>query len=263
MTEKLGGVLAIREHWCRPGEPILRCFPMSPWGHVAIDAPDQSHAPDHSQLPEAAPARSLGEKAKRGAVGALVIGALLALPGDGDNNDDDNARASRQSSPALYVVGSSPECQARRILDRLHELRCAGWWVFTPARIGWVIEIGEPKPVEPKPEEPEKESTLGTVANIGKAFLSFAKDIAEIIRDTPPPPKYAPGQAIKTKDVEGHLEIRPEDIHQVQTISRKLSRDYSDRKPTYVRIVFHDGSALDFNTKFGVDADMLIASPRT
>ncbi|SDN18365.1 hypothetical protein [Allokutzneria albata] len=236
MTERLGGALAIREHWCRPGERILRCIQTQ---YRVFDVPGLDSRGE--------PPPTIREKAKVGAVGALVFGAALAFGGDGDNNGDEHsADPNRVVVPDMYVVGADSDCRAVEIVRQLPDRK--GWWVFTPARIGWLAEV--PSFLE------EKAPLLNVAVGFGKLFVDAAKSFTT---DTGLL-KYQPGKAIEIAPMECHIELPPSDIARVTTVFRGTPNPNTNRP--YVRIEFHDGSGLEFNTVLGLTESMLTSDHR-
>jgi hypothetical protein len=207
---KLDGVLAIRQSWCRPGEPILVCTPS---GGVAtrydIAGADWRGRPERG---------ALGRMA--GALGNAAAGVLDAATADGGPEDN--------GADAPHVVAWGPG------LDRLAATTCRPapartWLVLTPQRLACVTVVEEK--AEPEPEK----SVLDRVSG-------FAKAAREAFSGAGP---YLPHEPVPTVEMTTFAEVPREQIAAVTLSERKLPRQYQHRDSHALRVSFVDGSGVD------------------
>ncbi|SDF47341.1 hypothetical protein SAMN05216553_101797 [Lentzea fradiae] len=218
---KLHGVLAVRQSWCRPGEPILLC---AGTGSLGFDLAglDWRGRPERGGLGKVAGAL--------GNVAAGVVDAALAGSGPEDGGAD---------TPHVVAWGPRADGIATRLCQPVAGV---SWLVLTPHRLGRVALVEEP--AEPEPEK----SLLGRVSGL-------AKSARDIFGGKSP---YPPHQPIATAEVTTVAEVGREHIGGVAPAERKLPRQYQTRDVHALRVSFVDGSGVDVLTSSPENARRLL-----
>lgn len=222
---KLDGVLAIRQSWCQPGEPILLCVGAG-IGDIRFDLAgmDWWGRPERGVLGKVAGA--LGNAA------AGVADAAFAGSGPEDNGAD---------APKIVAWGPQPDGIATRLCRAAPPL---SWLVLTPRRLACVTVVEEPE--EPEPEK----SLLDRVSG-------FAKSAREVFSVKSP---YPPHQPVDTAGITTVTEVPREHIGAASLTERKLPRQYQVRDAHALRMSFVDGSGVDVLTVGGPEnAQRLLA----
>ncbi|GAA2345394.1 hypothetical protein GCM10009854_22790 [Saccharopolyspora halophila] len=212
-------VLALRQQWCRPGEPILWCERTTLGVEFDVEGLDRSGEPQ----------RSRGARTAFGAVGkaaGTVLGVAEAVAGsDGGSELID--------PPVGVVFGPGPDCSAAHALSRVPENERAGCWVLTPDRLGWASireEAAEPE---------ESQGLLGGAMRFGRGAAKFARDLAT------QQPDHEPGVAVPVPRASPQLEIARSEIVEISAHQRKFGNGYKWHKPWYLRVRLSDGSGFD------------------
>ena len=119
MTEprRLGGVLALRETWCRPDETIVWCC---------------SGAKPRFDIPKVHPDGTTGAKPLDTIVKVLDV-ANFVVSEDADLDSD------RPAVPAVLVSGPNPHCEAARLAYTAAAE--PGMWVLTSQRFAYVAPV--------------------------------------------------------------------------------------------------------------------------
>jgi hypothetical protein len=159
----LGGVLALRESWCAPDEPVLLCFD----GHLGSTRFE-------------VPGLTWWGRPERGAVGKALVGlvnAPFAIDSIGVDAGTDH--------PKAVVFGGGPDALAPRLWprDESPAVQC----VLTPRRLAWVREV---EPVGPEPER----SLLGRVGG-------FAKEARDALAGKGSHPPHHPVETVGVETV--------------------------------------------------------------
>ncbi|GAA3845177.1 hypothetical protein GCM10022243_09360 [Saccharothrix violaceirubra] len=202
---KLDGVLALRESWARPDEPILLCVGITP-ATVRYDAAGLDWW--------GKPARgALGTVA--GGPGTAVFAAADAASG-GAGPGDGGADA-----PAVVVWGRGPETLASRAC----RASARSWLVLTPHRLACVAA-----PAGPSVPEPEKK-LFDRVAGFAKSPLSD--------------PLFPPHDHVETVPITTVAEMSRERISRVALAERALPRGTRPRDVAVLRLSLVDGSGVD------------------
>lgn len=220
---KLDGVLAIRQSWCQPGEPILLCVGADA-GSTRFDLAglDWQGRPERGGLGKVAGAF--------GNAAAGVVDAAFAGSGPEDGGAD---------TPHVVAWGPRPD----GIATRLCRPSARSWLVLTPRRLAQVSLVEEP--AEPEPEK----SLLDRVSG-------FAKSARDVFGGKSP---YPPHQPVATAEVTTVAEVPREQIGAVSLSERKLPRQYQVRDVHALRVSFVDGSGLDVLTSAPENAQRLLA----
>ncbi|MEU5693287.1 hypothetical protein [Actinosynnema sp. NPDC020468] len=206
---KLGGVLAIRESWARPDEPVLLCVGVSPSAiRFDVTGLDWWGRPERGALGKVA-----------GGLGNAVFSVANAATG-GSGPEDGGPDA-----PTAVVWGPRPDTLATRTC-RVGTGQ--SWLVLTSHRLGCVTVVQPP----PDPE-PEK-SLLDRVTG-------FAKGARDIFTAT----SYPPHRPVETEEVVTVAEVPREHIAGVALAERKLPRGVQPRQAHVLRLSLVDGSGLD------------------
>ncbi|WP_086668896.1 hypothetical protein [Lentzea kentuckyensis] len=204
---KLDGVLAIRQSWCAPGEPVLVC---APGGRGAtrfdVDGLDWTGKPE------------------RGLLGKAMMGAAsvpFALASADDWQDS-------ATPPDVVVFGPRPDAIATRACSNL-DSSVLVWCVLTPRRFAWVAAVEEEAPAEER-------SLLGQVRG-------FAKSAKDVFSGRSPYPAHCPIETVAIRSV---AEVPREQIAGIAVAERKLPRGkYTYRDAHVLRLSFVDGSGVD------------------
>ncbi|HEX7307896.1 hypothetical protein [Lentzea sp.] len=221
---KLDGVLAIRESWCLPGEPVLLCA-----GTTASSTRYDLTGLDWQGRPERG---ALGKVAGAfGNAAAGVVDAAFAGSGPEDGGAD-----------APHVVVWGP--QAAGIATRLCQpVPGVSWLVLTPRRLAQVTLVEEPA-------EPEQE----------RGFLDRVSGFAKSARDVfSGKSAYPPHVPVATAEVTTVAEVPREHIGAVSLAERKLPRQYQARDVHALRVSFVDGTGIDVLTSSPENAHRLLA----
>ncbi|MEU3648778.1 hypothetical protein AB0E59_35765 [Lentzea sp. NPDC034063] len=221
---KLDGVLAIRQSWCRPGEPILLCVGVDPSStRFALAGLDWQGRPERGALGKVAGAF--------GNAAAGVVDAAFAGSGPEDGGAD-----------APHVVAWGPH--AAGIATRLCQpVSAISWLVLTPYRLAQVTLVEEPAAPE------EERSLLDRVSG-------FAKSARDVFGGKSP---YPPHQPIVTSGITTVAEAAREHIGSVSIAERKLPRQYQVRDVHALRVSLVDGSGIDVLTSSAGNAHRLLA----
>jgi hypothetical protein len=207
---KLDGVLAIRQSWCRPGEPILLCA-----GSGGTATRYDIAGADWWGRPERG---GLGKLA--GALGNAAAGVVDAALADGGPED------SGADAPHVVAWGPGPDSLAATIC-RPAPVRT--WLVLTPHRLACVTVVEEQ--AEPEPEK----SVLDRVSG-------FARAARDVFSSSSP---YPPHQPVLTVEMTTFSELPRERITAVTLAERKLPRQYQHRDSHALRVSLVDGSGVD------------------
>lgn len=218
---KLDGVLAIRQSWCQPGEPILLCADVSSI-RFGLAGLDWQGRPERGGLGKVAGAF--------GNAAAGVVDAAFAGSGPEDGGAD---------TPHVVAWGPRPD----GIATRLCCASALSWLVLTPHRLARVSLVEEP--AEPEPEK----SLLGRVSG-------FAKSARDVFAGKSP---YPPHQPVATAEVISVAEVPREQIGAVSLAERKLPGQYQVRDVHALRVSFVDGSGIDVLTLTPENAQRLLA----
>lgn len=142
MTEprRLGGVLALRETWCRPDETIQWCC---------------EGARPRFDMPGVAPDGATGQ-AKAFNTAMNVADFLLSDNGSGDGPP---------APPAVLATGLGPNCEAGRLAYAAAAE--PGLWVLTSQRFAYVAPVPDPPP----PSQPR--GLLGKLQAKAESVRSF------------------------------------------------------------------------------------------
>ncbi|XVS61930.1 hypothetical protein ACQPYE_27115 [Actinosynnema sp. CA-299493] len=210
---KLDGVLAIREHWAAPDEPVLLC----------AGAAGASTRFDVSGLDWSGnPAAGFAGKALRGVAGFAADIASAAA------DDDLGAR----ELPGVVVFGASPDALGPRAALASRQA-AVSWLVLTPRRLAWVAAV--PDPAEPEPEK----SLLDRVGD-------FARGARDAFTGTSP---YPPHEPVPTAGITALAELPRPHIAGVSLAERKLPRGSVPGSATVLRLSLTDGSGVDVLAK--------------
>jgi len=221
---KLDGVLAIRQSWCAPGEPILLCVGADVSStRFDLAGLDWQGRPERGALGKIAGAF--------GNTAAGVVDAAFAGSGPEDGGAD---------APHVVVWGPQPDGIATRLCRPASALF---WLVLTPRRLAQVTLVEEP--AEPEPEK----SLLDRVGG-------FAKSAREVFSGKS---LYPPHQPVATAEVTMAAEVPREHIGAVSLAERKLPRQYQVRDANALRLSFVDGSGVDVLTVGPDNAQRLLA----
>ncbi|MFE2754288.1 hypothetical protein ACFXGA_20050 [Actinosynnema sp. NPDC059335] len=206
---KLDGVLAIREHWAAPDEPVLVCAPAGTTNSgFDVGGLDWWGAPE----------RGLGGKALR------VLGTATAAVTAGGPRDQ------AQSPPKVVVFGPGPDAVAAGAGLAVRE-QSSAWWVLTPRRMAWLRTEPE-APAEGA--EPDK-SLLDQV-------WGFAKSARDAFAGRSAFPPHVP---VETAGVVPVAEVPRERITGVAVAERRLPYDYTPGTVHVLRVSLADGSGVD------------------
>jgi hypothetical protein len=221
---KLDGVLAIRQSWCRPGEPILLCVGTDVSStRFDLAGLDWQGRPERGALGKVAGAF--------GNAAAGVVDAAFAGSGPEDGGAD-----------VPHVVAWGPH--AAGIATRLcRPVSAVSWLVLTPRRLAQVTLVEEP--AEPEPEK-----------GLFNRVSGFAKSAREVFGGKSP---YPPHQPVATAEVTAVAEVPREHIAAVSLAERKLPRQYQVRDVHALRVSFVDGSGIDVLTSAPDNAHRLLA----
>lgn len=208
MTEprRLGGLLALRETWCRPDEPILWCC---------------TGAGPRFDVPGVGPDGKPGK-------GRSALGAALAVA-DFLTSEDPGSSAGPPEPPAVIASGPAMHAEA----PRLAQTAAAepGLWVYTPYRLAYVAPVSDPAPA-PAPQARGLLGKLRSQAENVRAFVTGSSG-------------YANGEPIGLREQRSVFELRPGQFTGAGTAVRERPR-FTDREPLYDRFVLADGSLLEF-----------------
>ncbi|MGW5647152.1 hypothetical protein ACWEV3_41210 [Saccharopolyspora sp. NPDC003752] len=220
-------VLAARQQWCRPGEPILWCLRSQHSYLFDVEGLDEKGKPKKGWGARAA--LGIGD-----AAGGVLGGVFDAVTG-GDTDSD------LKTWPAGVVFGPAPDCMAVAELSRIPAEAVHGFWVLTSHRLSWLTfqEV-----VEEAAEAEESKGVLGGALKFGKGAMKFARDVRDIVASKP---EYEPGVAVPVPAASAHLEIQRPAIADVSAYQRKLGRGYTSNKAWYLRVQFTDGSGIEIS----------------
>ncbi|MBB5152749.1 hypothetical protein [Saccharopolyspora phatthalungensis] len=221
-------VLAARQQWCRPGEPILWCIRSHRNYLFDVEGLDEKGKPK----------KGWGTRAALGAgdaVGGVLGGVFDAVTG-GDTDSD------LKDSPPSVLFGPGPNCMAVAKLSRLPTGEDRACWVLTSHRLGLLTfhDAAEPEAGEAE----ESAGLLGGALKFGKGAMKFARDVRDIVASKP---EYEPGVAVPVPQASAHLEIQRPAIADIGAHQRKLGRGYQTGKPWYLRVQFTDGSGIELS----------------
>lgn len=219
-VRRLGGILALRETWCREGEPITWCCA---GGGVRFDVQGM---------------RADG-KGRRGTA-MSVAGAVIAVA-DFVANDGDVDGSGPPLPPAVIASGAHEGCEAVRLARAASSSK--GLWVLTPQRLAFVEPVPEPEQT-PTPPAPAPGAGVGVGGLLGrlrskveakvedvKAFVSFAG--------------YVPDEPVPLRGMRSVFELAAGTYTLAGAAVRRRPR-FTDRAPVFDTIVLSDGSALEF-----------------
>ncbi|PSL44600.1 hypothetical protein B0I31_12824 [Saccharothrix carnea] len=210
---KLDGVLAIREHWAAPDEPVLLCAGAA-GASTRFDVPGLDWS--------GSPAAGFAGKALRGVAG--FAGNVVSAVAD----DDLGAR----ELPGVVVFGGSPEALAPGAALASRQAAVA-WLVLTPHRLAWVAAV--PEPVEPEPE---------------KSLFDRVGDLARGARDAfAGKSPYPPHEPVPTVAITTVAELPRPRITGAALAERKLPRGSVPGSATVLRVSLVDGSGVDVLAK--------------
>ncbi|MFI9811304.1 hypothetical protein [Saccharothrix variisporea] len=214
---KLDGVLAIRESWAGPDEPVLLCAGVDP-SSVRYDVAglDWWGRPERGGLGKVA-----------GGLGNAVFAVANAATG-GSGPEDGGPDA-----PAVVLWGPQPDTIATRGC-RVTSAR--SWLVLTPRRLGCVA-VAE-RPAEPEPE---------------KSLFDRVSGIAKSARDMFTGPLYPAGHPVETEEIIAVSEVPRDHVSGVALADRRLPRGSAQRQVHVLRLSFVDGSGVDVVAARGVD----------
>ncbi|MBY8850632.1 hypothetical protein K7G98_20375 [Saccharothrix sp. MB29] len=173
---KLDGVLAIREHWAAPDEPVLLCAGVA-GASTRFDVPGLDWSGD--------PAAGFAGKALRGVAGFAANVASVV------SDEDLGAR----ELPGVVVFGASPAALAPVTALAARQAPVA-WLVLTPHRLAWVAAVPVPTVPEPTGAEP------------GKSLFARVGDLARGARDAfAGKSPYPAGEPVPTAEVTTLVEL--------------------------------------------------------
>ncbi|KOV82450.1 hypothetical protein [Nocardia sp. NRRL S-836] len=205
---KLNGVLAIRQSWCAPGEPVLVCVPGGR-GAMRFDVGGL----DWWGKPE------------RGVVGKVVAG-VASVPFALATADDWQDSA---TPPNVVVFGPRPDALAMRPWQSL-DGSAQVWCVLTPRRFAWVAAVEES-------EGPEQEVSLLDQVR------GFAKTAKDVLSGKGLYPAHRPVETVAIRSVG---ELPRAQIAGIAVAERKLPRKNLTYRDAHVlRVSFVDGSGVD------------------
>ncbi|MFI9010941.1 hypothetical protein ACIGNX_27255 [Actinosynnema sp. NPDC053489] len=207
---KLDGVLALRESWCAPDEPVLLCAPVG-----TTNSGFDVRGLDWWGAPE----RGFGGKALR------VLGTATAAVTAGGPRDQG------QSPPKVVVFGPGAGTVAAGAGLAVRE-QSSAWWVLTPRRMAWVRTEPEPPPAD---DSESDKSLLGQV-------WGFAKSARDAFAGKPAHPPHIP---VETAAVVPLVEVPRERITGVAVAERELPYDYTPGTVHVLRVSLADGSGVD------------------
>ncbi|MDU0294948.1 hypothetical protein [Saccharothrix longispora] len=220
---KLDGVLAIREHWAAPDEPVLLCAGVA-GASTRFDVPGLDWSGD--------PAAGFAGKALRGVAGFAANVASVV------SDEDLGAR----ELPGVVVFGASPAALAPVTALAARQAPVA-WLVLTPHRLAWVAAVPVPTVPEPTGAEP------------GKSLFARVGDLARGARDAfAGKSPYPAGEPVPTAEVTTLVELPRPRIAGVVLAERGLPRGSVPRTVTALRLSLVDGSGVDVLAKGGPEA---------
>lgn len=211
MTEprRLGGVLALRETWCRPDEKILWCC---------------SGAKPRFDIPKVNSDGSTGGKPLDTILNVLDVANFLV-------SDTADLDSERPAAPAVLVTGPSAHCEAARLAYTAAAE--PGLWVLTTQRFAYVAPVPAPEP----PPAAQERGLLGKLR-------SKAESVRTFVTGGPP---FPAGEPIPVRAQRSVFELHGGQFTAAGAAVRTRPR-FADLKPVFDRFVFADGSALDFHT---------------
>ncbi|SHG85752.1 hypothetical protein [Streptoalloteichus hindustanus] len=220
--QRISSLIAVREHWCRPDEPILLS--------LRQNLPSSTLYQVKGFDSKGKPLPGLGRRALR-ATGYAAAATVLVVTTPSAASEPGNGAMSR-SIPDLLVFGDKPDCAAISAIGPVREE--AGFWVFTPSRLAFVVRQEEPG----ETQSDERRSLLGKVRNIGAELLDAVTwtDDSEI----PPPP--GPERIVSA------FEFAPQHVSNMEATKHRLPRGFSSRDVHCLRVTLFDGSGFVFTT---------------
>lgn len=221
-------VLALREHWCHPGEQIAWvCKTKLPFGYD-VKGLGKWGGPAHQAATDRfRPKKNAGGNAIANVVGFVAFG--------GDETSPDTAEI-EPLPPAVFVEGRRADCAANRLVEDGLARADEGFWVFTSHRLAWVGSAAEPT----APPHDDSGKTGGGLLGRVQGFLQDGNT------EPAPRPVPQPGVRFSPLPVGPHAEVSRQEIITVEPITRKV-RGARYKKPHYLRMSFRDGSVLDVN----------------
>lgn len=222
---RLGGVLAVREGWCRADEPVLLCLPVYAAHQVRYDVSGLNW--------DGRPEPGAGARLVRGIGSAVAGGAFAAV-------DSTPYRDESPAPPTVVVHGPRPDGLAtglaHQVVPTLRPGGAPSHVVLTPWRLGWVRE-------QPRPDSGGADRSLWERARgLGEGIRDLARDTANAVAGRS---DYPAGLPIETVSVAGLAELPRERIAGVGVVTRRYPRTYAPRDGHCLRVSLADGSALD------------------
>ena len=206
---KLDGVLAIREHWAAPDEPVLLCAGAG-GAAMRFDVSGLEWSGD--------PAAGIVGKALWGVAGfAGNVASAVA---------DENLGA--RELPGLVVFGPSPDALAPAAASACRQALVA-WLVLTPRRLAWVAAV--PEAAEPEPEK----SLFDKVGD-------FTRGARDALAGKSP---YPPHEPVPTVEVATIAELPRPRISGVALAERRMPRGSVPGSAPVLRVSLVDGSGVD------------------
>ncbi|XVV05971.1 hypothetical protein ACQPW3_11520 [Actinosynnema sp. CA-248983] len=206
---KLDGVLAIRENWARPDEPVLLCAGLTPTAiRYDVAGLDWWGRPERGGLGKVA-----------GGLGNAVFAVANAATGGAGPEDGG------PDAPAVVLWGSQPDSIATR---GCRVTSAQSWLVLTPHRLACVA-------VPERQAEPEPE----------KSLFDRVTGIAKSARDMFTGPLHLPGHPVETEEITTVTEVPREHVSGAALAERKLPRGTAQRQVHVLRLSFVDGSGVD------------------
>lgn len=212
-------VLALRQQWCRPGEPILWCERTTLGVGFDVEGLDESGEPEKSR----------GARAAFGVAGkaaGTVLGVAEAVVGS-------NGGSELLDPPVGVVFGPIPDSSAVQALSRVPADERDGCWVLTPDRLAWTSIREEAAAPD------ESRGLLGGAVRFGRGAAKFARDLAT------QQPDHEPGVAVPVPRASAQLEISSSEIVEIRAHQRKFGNGYKWHEPWYLRVRLSDGSGFD------------------
>lgn len=211
MTEprRLGGVLALRETWCRPDEKILWCC---------------NGAKPRFDIPKVNPDGSTGGKPLDTIVTVLDVASFLTSEDGGPDGD-------RPPTPAVLVSGPGVHCEAARLAYTAAAE--PGLWVLTSQRFAYVSPVPAP---EPRPA-PQERGLLGKLRSKAESVRTFVTG----------GPAFPDGEPIPVRPQRSVFELHGGQFTAAGSAVRTRPR-FAEANAVFEKFVLADGSTLEFHT---------------
>jgi len=211
MTEprRLGGILALRETWCRPDEKILWCC---------------DGAKPRFDVPKANPDGTTGRKPGSAIMGAIAVADFLI-------SDDADTGNGPPTTPAVIASGPNVHCEAARLAYTAAAE--PGLWVLTSQRFAYVAPVPAPEP----PPLPQERGLLGKLRSKAESVRTFVTG----------GPGFTAGEPIPVRAQRSVFELHGGQFTAAGAAIRERPR-FTDPKPVFEKFVFTDGSTLEFHT---------------